>query len=251
MAQFHAVFLSEAAASCAFTHTSTSINNSNPFQTQDLHHRKQTTIWNLKLSLSLQLYPRVGVSQWSTPGGTLWWQHSCQRHWPCQVLLVTSVCLSALSVALVNNIQLSPHLCSSPGQEMRDTGSICPRLSVPSLPRTVSRGDQSLRKVCPWLQGLFAGSCFWNCQQGCHVWRWLQHPAARTGTRGAQVGLGLINNSLQADNSRPCFSSIWISQLQGTDAWRFVHCFSNTPNMHSALLTPPCFSSDCVTHGYS
>lgn len=105
----------------------------------------------------------VGWSWGALSAGAPWWQHSCQRHWPPQVLLVTRVSLSALSVALVNNIQLSPRLCASPEQELRDTGSICPLLSLPALRRTESRGRQSPRKVCPRLQGLFAWSVVAPC----------------------------------------------------------------------------------------
>lgn len=256
MAQFHAVFLSEAAASCAFTPTSTSINNSKPFQTQDLHYREHNyskpKIISVFAAVSVgwceECWPRV-LYCGALTGGAPWWQHRCQRHWPRQVLLVTSVSLSALSVALVSNTQSSPHPCSFPGQQLRDTGSICPQLPPPSLQRTAARGHHSPRKVTPdsrgslvGLQSLLAGSCCWNCQQGCHVWGWFPHPAAHTGTAGTQVRLWLINNnSLQADDSRPCFSSVWIWQLQGTDAWRFVLSFSNTPNMPSALLTPLLF----------
>lgn len=160
MAQFHAVFFIWSSCQlCLYSHQHI-YQQLRAFSNTRLAPTENTTIWNLKLSLSSQLC-RVG---WCEPcglccgaltGGAPWWQHSCQRHWPPQVLLVTSVSLSAPSMALVNNIQLSPHLCSPPGQELRDTGSICAQLSLPCLQGTVSRGHQSLRRGCPWLQGLF------------------------------------------------------------------------------------------------
>lgn len=248
MAQFHAVFLSGAAASCAFTHTSTSINNSKPFQTQDLHHRRHKY---LKPKI-ISVFAAVSVD-WCEPvlGSPHWWgtvvTAQLPKHWPRQVLLVTSVSLSALSVALLNNIQLSPLLTSRTGAERH-------RQHLPTVICTISakdsvHGSPKPQESLPLTPGTLWLVCSHSllapasriAKQGWHVWRWFLHPAAHTGTTGTQVRLWLINNSLQADNSRPCFSSVWIRQLQGTDAWRFVHSFSNTPNVHSALLTPLLF----------
>lgn len=218
---------------------------------------ENTTTRNLKLSLSLQLCPWVGVRsagpvsctvEHSLVGhrgdstaakGTghvryflspaclcqhwawLWWAtlsrhltpvHSQDSSWETQVAFVHSY---------------PHHLCK--GQRPEVT-------TVPGKSAPDSRG------ALVGLQSLLAGSCCWNCQQGCHVWGWFPHPAAHTGTAGTQVRLWLTNNnSLQAGDSRPCFSSVWIWQLQGTDAWRFVLSFSNTPNVPSALLTPLLF----------
>lgn len=124
MAQFHAVFLSGAAASCAFTHTSTSINNSKPFQTQDLHHRRhkylKPKIISVFAAVSVHWCEPV-LALWPVLGSPHWWgtvvTAQLPKHCPRQVLLVTRVSLSALSVALLNNLQLSPLLIPRTGAE--------------------------------------------------------------------------------------------------------------------------------------
>lgn len=226
---------------------------------------ENTTIWNLKLSLSLQLCPWVGVSQcWPSglccgvlPGGASWWQHSCQRHWPHQVLLVASVSLSALSLALLNNIQLSPRLCSSPGQELRDTGSICPQLFMPSLPRTASRSHQPQESL-----PLTPGTLWLVCSHS------LLGPASGIANKDAMCegdSYILLHTQAQLEPQRGC-------------DWLIIPCRQTTPDLafpqsefdsYKALMpeslsihfqtlqrcillsSPPCFSSDRVTHGYS
>lgn len=195
---------------------------------------QNTTIWNLKLSLSLQLYPWVGVSQcWpcgALPGGTLWWQHSAKGTGHVRYFL-SPVCLCQ-HWAWLWWTTFSCHLTSARPQDRSwETQAaffhsylchLC-QGQRPDITKASGKSAPDSRDSLVGLQSLLTGSCFRNCQQGCHVWRCFLHPAAHTGTAGTQVRLRLINDSLQADNSRSCFSSVWIWQLQGTDAWRFVH----------------------------
>lgn len=105
---------------------------------------ENATVLNLKLSPSSLLCPWIGLSKcWSY---VLCCKHisrhhcasrAIKRHWPSQVVLVNTVCVSllALNVALVRDIWLTPRLYSSTKQRVKVT-FVCSQI------RTISGNDK-------------------------------------------------------------------------------------------------------------
>lgn len=151
MGQFHAVFLSEAAASCAFTHTSTSINSSKPFQIQDLPHRKRSYLKPKIISAFTAV--SVGwcepmLAPWPVLWSTHWWGTMVTAQLPKALATSGTPCHQCVSVSTERGSG-EQHSIVTSSLLIPRTGAQRHRQHLSTVIRTISAKDSVQRSPKP------------------------------------------------------------------------------------------------------